>query len=124
MPVESVFRAKDGSIVLVAYANPGSTVIVSRDDGKTWADAGGRIAGIHAGVVQLKDGRLLALGRGDNIDGFMPKSLSTDMGKTWTYSASPFQPIRGMQRAVLLRLREGPLLLVSFCGAKTQPGEK
>jgi formylglycine-generating enzyme len=124
MPVQSVFRASDGAIVLTSDANPGSTVILSRDNGKTWADAGGRIAGIHAGVVQLKDGRLLALGRGDDIGGFMPKSISSDMGKTWIYSASPFQPVRTMQRAVLMRLREGPLLFISFCGAKTQPGKQ
>jgi formylglycine-generating enzyme required for sulfatase activity len=124
MPVESVFRAADGSILLVSDANPGSTVIISRDNGKTWADSGGRIAGIHAGVVQLKDGRLMALGRGDNIDGFMPKSLSSDMGKTWTYTASPFQAVRSMQRPVLIRLREGSLLLISFSGAQTQPGKQ
>ena len=124
MPAQSVFRARTGEIVLTSDANPGSTVILSRDNGKTWADAGGKIAGIHAGVVQLRDGRLMALGRGDDIGGFMPKSISIDMGKTWTYSASPFQPIRGMQRAVLMRLREGPLLLVSFCGAQTQPGKQ
>ncbi len=124
MPVQSVFRASDGAIVLTSDANPGSTVIVSRDNGKTWTEAGGRIAGIHAGVVQLKDGRLLALGRGDDIDGFMPKSLSADMGKTWTYSASPFQPVRNLQRPVLMRLHEGPLLFISFCGAKTQPGKQ
>jgi formylglycine-generating enzyme required for sulfatase activity len=124
MPVESVFRSKEGFIVMVSDANPGSTVIISRDNGKTWADAGGRIAGIHAGVVQLNDGRLMALGRGDNINGMMPKSISTDMGKTWTYGASPFQAIRGMQRAVLLRLKEGPLLFISFCGAKSQPNKE
>ena len=124
MPVQSVFRASDGTIVLPSDANPGSTVILSHDNGKTWADAGGKIAGIHAGVVQLKDGRLMALGRGEDINGFMPKSISTDMGKTWAYSASPFQPVRGMQRAVLIRLREGPLLFISFCGAATQPGKQ
>ena len=124
MPAQSVFRAIDGSIVLTSDANPGSAVILSHDNGETWADAGGRIAGIHAGVVQLKDGRLMALGRGDDIDGFMPKSISTDMGKTWTYSPSPFQPVRGMQRPVLMRLREGPLLFISFAGEKTQPGKK
>ena len=124
MPAQSVFRAMDGSIVLTSDANPGSAVILSRDNGETWADAGGRIAGIHAGVVQLKDGRLMALGRGDDIDGFMPKSISTDMGETWTYSASLFQPVRGMQRPVLMRLREGPLLFISFSGEKTQPGKK
>ncbi len=124
MPVQSVFRASDGTIVLPTDVNPGSSVILSHDNGKTWADAGGRIAGIHAGVVQLKDGRLMALGRGEPIDGFMPKSISTDMGKTWTYSASPLQAIRSMQRAVLLRLHEGPLLFVSFCGAAIQPGKQ
>ena len=124
MPAQSVFRSSDGSIVLVSDANPGSTVIISRDNGNTWADSGGRIAGIHAGVVELKDGRLLALGRGDDVGGFMPKSISADMGKSWTYSASPFQPIRGMQRAVLMRLHEGPLLFISFSGAATQPGKQ
>ena len=136
MPAQSVFRAIDGTIVLVSDAHPGpfSTVLLSRDNGQTWTDAGGRIAGIHAGVVQLKDGRLLALGRDNNIDGFMPKSVSSDMGKTWTYSASPFQPIGGSQRAVLMRLREGPLLFISFGGEKvwdssrrtaiTKPGGK
>ncbi len=124
MPVESVFRTREGCIVLVSDANPGSTVILSWDNGQTWADAGGRIAGIHAGVVQLRDGQLMALGRGDNIDGMMPKSISSDMGETWTYSGSPFQAVRGMQRPVLLRLKEGPLLFVSFCGARTQPNRQ
>ncbi len=124
MPVESVFRTREGGIVLVSDANPGSTVILSWDNGQTWADAGGRIAGIHAGVVQLRDGQLMALGRGDNIDGMMPKSISIDMGETWIYSGSPFQAVRGMQRPVLLRLKEGPLLFVSFCGARAQPNRQ
>jgi len=124
MPVESVFRTREGFIVLASDANPGSTVIVSRDNGRTWEDGGGRISGIHAGVVQLKDGRLMALGRGDNVNGMMPKSISADMGKTWTYSASPFQALRGMQRAVFIRLKEGPLLFISFCGARTQPNKE
>lgn len=136
MPAPSVFRAMDGTIVLVSDANPGpfSTVLLSRDNGRTWTDAGGSIAGIHAGVVQLKDDRLMALGRDHNIGGWMPRSLSIDMGKTWTYSASPFQPIGSSQRAVLMRLREGPLLFISFGGEKvwdsphktiaTRPGGK
>jgi sulfatase modifying factor 1 len=114
MPAQSVFRAQDGAIVLVSDTNPGSTVILSRDEGRTWVDAGGKIAGIHAGVVQLKDGRLIAFGRGDNVDGKMPKSLSADMGKTWSYSATEFPPISGGQRLVLTRLQEGPLFFASF----------
>ena len=79
-----------------------------------------KIDGIHAGVVELKDGRLMALGRGDNINGQMPMSLSDDLGKTWTYTASPFPPINGGQRLVLMRLREGPILLISFTNSKGQ----
>ncbi len=118
MPVESVFRTREGYIVLPADAvtggQGGTALHISRDGGKTWTDAGGTIAGIHAGLVQLKDGRLMAFGRGDNIEGRMPKSLSADMGKTWTRSASDFQPISGGQRLVLIRMKEGPLLFVSF----------
>jgi hypothetical protein len=65
-------------------------------------------------LVELKDGRLMALGRAAPIDGWMPMSISDDMGKTWKYSPSVFPPIVGGQRAVLLRLKEGPILLASF----------
>ena len=136
MPVESVFRAQDGSIILpcdaVTGGSGGTALWVSRDEGETWHDAGGllpswegpgvgTIAGIHAGVVQLRDSRLMAFGRGDNIDGMMPKSISTDMGKTWTYSASTFPPISGGQRLVLLRLQEGPIFFASFIGSRREP---
>ncbi len=79
-------------------------------EGKT----GGRIAGIHAGVVSLENGALMALGRGDSIDGRMPMSLSTDMGRSWSYHASCFPPIGCGQRLILMRLAEGPILLISF----------
>ena len=117
MPIESVQRLRQGHILLPCDAvtgGRGGTAIWLSKDGETWADPGGKAAGIHAGIVQLKDGRLLALGRGDNVDGKMPKSISTDLGKTWTYSASPFPPIGGGQRLVLLRLAEGPLLFCSY----------
>ena len=134
--IAGVFRTKRGSIIVACDAdtggNGGTAIHISNDSGKTWVDPGanrpkpefeaGRsgayIAGIHAGVVELKDGRLMALGRGDAIDGQMPKSISSDMGRTWTYSASGLPPIGGGQRLVLRRLREGPLLFVSFAGQK------
>ncbi len=115
--------------------NDGTSVHISKDGGLTWEDpwdgsplpalteggTGTTIAGIHAGVVTLADGSLLALGRGiasSIADGegrrCMPMSLSSDGGKTWTYHASGLPPIDGGQRLVLMRLREGPLLLVSF----------
>ena len=121
----------------------GTAIHVSRDGGRTWADpgadtptpsyaagkSGGSIAGIHAGVVELSDNRLMAFGRGDNIRAQvgpennmgdrMPMSISNDLGKTWTYSASPFPPINNGQRLVLVRLREGPLLFCSFTDPST-----
>ena len=136
MPVESVFRTTEGFIVLpcdaVTGGRGGTAVHISRDNGKTWADPGKNrpkptfaagttgawIAGIHAGVVQLNDGRLMAFGRGDNIDGRMPTSISEDMGKNWTYSASEFPPLSGGQRLILRRLHQGPILFVSFTDRK------
>jgi formylglycine-generating enzyme required for sulfatase activity len=132
MPVETVFRTQEGILVLPCDAGPegsgGTAVQLSRDGGQTWSDPGegrpppvfqaGRsgawIAGIHAGVVQLADGRLLAFGRGNNIDGRMPMSLSRDLGRTWTYSTSPFPPLSSGQRLVMMRLREGCLFFASF----------
>lgn len=132
MPIESVIRSREGAILVPCDAavggSGGSAVLISRDDGKTWHDPGeGRpapdfargargawIAGIHAGFVQLADGRLLAFGRGNNIEGRMPMSVSEDLGQTWTYSASPFPPIAGGQRLVVLRLQEGPIVFCSF----------
>jgi formylglycine-generating enzyme required for sulfatase activity len=111
---EPVFRTQEGAIVVGADAEHGSTIWVSRDNGKTWYDPGGKINGIHAGIVQLNDGRLMALGRNQNIDGWMPKSISSDMGKAWKASASIFQPLTGGQRAALIRLKEGPLFFASF----------
>lgn len=127
------FQTKAGVLVQPCDAVPGghggTALHLSKDHGKSWSDPGagkpaprfnasetgqGTIAGIHAGVVELQNGSLLALGRGDSIDDRMPMSLSTDLGRTWAYSASPFPPIGGGQRLVLMRLPEGPLLLVSF----------
>jgi hypothetical protein len=122
----------------VPGGNGGTALHLSRDHGGTWADPGvnkpapqfaegstgeGTIAGIHAQVVELNDGRLMAFGRGDTIAGRMPRSVSADLGQTWTYSASPFPPIGGGQRLVLKRLREGPLLLVSFTSGNRRAPE-
>ena len=109
-------------------ARGGSAIHVSCDRGKTWTDptagsarprfaqngSGPLIAGIHAGVAQLDDGRLIALGRDNNINNRMPMSISADLGKSWAYRASPFPRISGCQRLVLMKLREGPLMFVSF----------
>jgi formylglycine-generating enzyme required for sulfatase activity len=114
-PVESVFRAQAGEIVLPMDGRGGSVIAISRDEGKTWTDPGGNIRGTHAGVAQLEDTRLLAFGRHGAIEGKMPMSISSDMGKTWTYHPSPFQPIHAGRRVALMRLTEGPLFFASFC---------
>lgn len=128
---------RDGTMVQLCDAGPGShdgtSIHLSADGGQIWNDpwdgaplpkfgrdtTGTTIAGIHAGIVELADGTLMALGRGNSIknaDGRhrMPMSTSSDRGKTWHYAASEFPPIDGGQRLVLMRLREGPILLVAF----------
>jgi hypothetical protein len=57
----------------------------------------------------------MAFGRKGAIDGKMPISISKDMGKSWEYFASEFQPLNLGQRVALLRLSEGPLFFASFC---------
>jgi formylglycine-generating enzyme required for sulfatase activity len=112
---ESVFRTQTGEIIVPEDGRSGSVIIISRDEGQTWFDPGGTIRGRHAAVAQLTDGRLIAFGRHGGIDGKMPISISSDMGKTWTYKPSPFQTIHSGRRVALRKLKEGPLFLASFC---------
>ena len=109
---EPVFRLADGSI---AITNDGPrTLWVSNDNGLTWTNPGGNILGNHPGGVQLDDGRIFGFGRGAPIEGRMPISISSDGGKTFTYTPSEFPPIGGGQRLVILKLREGSLFFASF----------
>lgn len=109
---------RDGRILLCCDAGPdgeaGTSLHVSKDGGKSWEDTGSLIKGIHAGIVELSDGRLMAYGRGNSIKGKMPCSLSADGGYTWEYGPTEFPPIGSGQRLVLRRLQEGPLMLCSF----------
>jgi len=116
---EPVFRTQDGAIVFGADAVYGATIWISRDNGITWSDPGGTANGIHAGIVQLRNGCLMALGRGMNIGAMMPRSISVDMGKTWQVSASPLPAISSGQRLALMRLKQGPLFLASFAKQMT-----
>ncbi|MGB8168096.1 MAG: SUMF1/EgtB/PvdO family nonheme iron enzyme [Chthoniobacteraceae bacterium] len=130
-----LLRTRDGTL-FIAHDSRTTGLVSSRDAGRTWsaiemkerdpADAivpggtGHRPPGIHAPIVELNDGRLMAISRQDppedqaRFHGRTPVSISSDHGKTWTFSESEFPAISTAQRAVLIRLREGPLLLCSF----------
>ncbi|HEY1053230.1 MAG TPA: sialidase family protein, partial [Prosthecobacter sp.] len=106
----------------------------SHDGGKTWdfnllkekisgvrpGATGARYPGIHAPMVELADGRIMALSRNDPPEdqekfGFKTvASFTSDLGKTWTYEASEFPAISSVQRATMTRLQEGGILLCSF----------
>jgi len=128
-----VLRLSDGTLVLGNDARQVS-LVYSKDGGRTWAyneadkrasdfrtgGKGVRYPGIHAPMVQLGDGRIMLVSRNDKHEdqekfGFKtPMSFSADLGKTWTYEATEFPAISSVQRAAMIRLREGPILLCSF----------
>jgi formylglycine-generating enzyme required for sulfatase activity len=127
-------RLADGTLVLGNDARQ-TSLVYSRDGGATWAynevdkkaedlavpgGTGPRYPGIHAPMVQLADGSILAMSRQDKPEaqarfGFKtPASVTRDLGKTWTFAASEFPAISSVQRAAMIRLREGPILFCSF----------
>ncbi|WP_395749151.1 SUMF1/EgtB/PvdO family nonheme iron enzyme [Prosthecobacter sp.] len=126
-------RLTDGTLVITNDSRQCSLVF-SHDDGKTWefndvkqrpsdfrpGGKGFRYPGIHAPIVQLSDGRIMAISRNDKPEdqakfGYKtPVSYSSDLGKTWTYEASEFPAISSVQRAVMIRLNDGGILLCSF----------
>jgi sulfatase modifying factor 1 len=127
-----IIRTREGVIVMTQDTTI-TSLTVSRDGGKTWTSAPiadkrlayrngspARHAGIHAPIVQLADGRLMTIGRLNTeaeqakFNMKTPASYSSDGGLTWTHEPTPFPAISSVQRAVLIRLREGPLLLCSF----------
>jgi formylglycine-generating enzyme required for sulfatase activity len=126
-------QMRSGSIAL-PYDNAGLSV--SWDHGQTWSEAGRHmrgsdrvapggkgpcIAGIHAPIVELADGRLMAFGRlapedptQKLFDLKMPVSYSSDLGQTWEWAISEFPVVSNVQRPAMIRLHEGPIVLCSF----------
>ena len=126
-------RTKDG---VIAIPFDFSGLSISRDNGKTWIQTGrdrrgsddiqpgGKgpfIAGIHAPIVELADGRLMAFGRlspeepaQKRFELKMPVSYSSDLGETWQWGISEFPVVSNTQRPAMLRLKEGPIVLCSF----------
>lgn len=125
---EPAFITSKGDLIVPLDAPKSSTELLISEDRKTFfnpakgspfgtfenGSKGHRIAGIHAALVELKNGDLFAIGRGRNINGKSPVSLSKNGGRSWSYSASKFPPLGAGQRPVLLRLNEGPILYIGF----------
>jgi hypothetical protein len=124
-PINSIVRAKNGTIYLPVDAKGGSSVLfASKNEGKTWFDTGDRTAGRHTTLVLGKDGSLIGYGgKNTDIEGFMPKSVSTDGGKTYVNSKTPFGPLNSGQRPSILRLASGRLFFVADTYA-SKPGPR
>ena len=128
-----LLRLRDGTLVF-SHDSRTVSLLVSHDHGDTWTwnelakretewPAGKlaqRYPGIHAPLVELADGRLMAFSRNDPLPdqekfGFKTVvSYTRDLGKTWQVEPSEFPAVTSGQRQVMLRLREGPILLCSF----------
>lgn len=127
-----LMRTRDGTIVMTQDVTT-TSLTKSIDGGRTWTSetiadkklahrngSPARHAGIHAPVVELADGRLMSFGRLNSeseqkaFQFKTPASFSSDGGRTWTHQPTKFPAISSVQRQVLIRLREGPLLFCSF----------
>lgn len=112
-PISSAFRDANGRIYVASDAiGPESVLWQSDDNGQTWRDPGGRSGGRHTAFTLMRDGRILGLGgKSSNIEGFMPKSISSDGGKTYTVTKTPFPHLGSNQRPALIRLASGRLFM-------------
>jgi len=127
-----LLRTRDG-VLAIPYDL--FEVMVSEDGGKSWQQHGRRmrgnedvrpgnsgsfIAGYHPSIVELAYGGWMAFSRLDGVpeqarfENRMPVSYSSDRGKTWQWGMSEFPVVSSAQKHVLMRLKEGPLLLCSF----------
>ncbi len=127
-----VIRTREG-VLLMTQDVTSTSLTRSTDGGTTWTSdwitdknlahrrgSSARHAGIHAPIVELKDGRLMTFGRLNSeeeqkVFGFKtPASFSSDAGRTWIHEPTGFPAISSVQRQALIRLREGALLFCSF----------
>ena len=110
-PINTALRDRSDTMYIASDGEGGTSVLwASHDDGKAWYDTVGRSAGRHTTYVLLKDGSILGMGgKNTDIDGFMPKAVSSDGGKTWTVSKTPFPALGSNQRPSVLRLASGRL---------------
>ena len=121
-PINSVVRTSDGTILIPtdstgrdADGNGSiSAVWGTHDEGATWYDTGGRTAGRHTTIVLARNGDILGFGgKNSSIDSRMPLATSSDGGKTWRKSKTPFDPLRSGERPSVIRLASGRLFFVA-----------
>jgi hypothetical protein len=127
-PVETLIRLQNGMLLLPTDngSSPSGTALhFSTDNGKTFVDPGGNIAGLHGAVAQLNNGSLLAFGRGHDgpcpqapAFSCMAQSRSDSLGRSWAYSVSELPGVHPGQRETLMRLREGPLMMTGYANTK------
>ena len=128
-PINSIVRTKDGTILIPTDSTGkdddgnGSVSAVwgSHDNGTTWYDTGGRTAGRHTTIVLAKNGDILGFGgKNSNIDGRMPLATSSDGGKTWHKSKTPFDQLLSGERPSVIRLASGRLFFVADYNPKNE----
>jgi hypothetical protein len=119
----SAFVATDGTIYLAVDGDGHRNIglLASADRGETWKlaanlpeEINGKRA-IHPAVTQLSDERLAAFLRGPDP---FPRMISEDGGQTWTEHKTPFAGINVGQKAAVVRLSSGELLLIASDAAK------
>lgn len=110
-PINSAFRDSKGNIHVASDAIGGESVLwLSTNKGRTWIDPGGRTGGRHTTFVLLHNDRILGMGgKSTNIDGYMPKSISDDNGRTWKITKTPFPSLGSNQRPTIIKLKSGRL---------------
>lgn len=114
-PVNSVVQTRDGSIYLAVDGEGSNTALfATANSGQTWRDTGGRTAARHTSFVLGRDGAIVGFGgKSTNYQGFTPKSISRDGGKTYAVSKTSLPFLMGGQRPSVIRLASGRLFFVS-----------
>jgi hypothetical protein len=114
-PINTALRDVNDTMYVSSDGSGGQSVLWKSDDnGLTWYDPGGRTGGRHTTFVMLSGWRILGMGgKNTNIGGHMPKSISTNGGKSWDVNSTPFNWLGGNQRPCIVRLASGNLFFCS-----------
>jgi len=122
-------RTKDGTLVLACDGGAGhkdERFLVSADRGVTWKVAAGDLRKamggkyvIHPTIFERADGSIITYGRGPHP---MPMFVSKDKGETFDVAETKFPGIGTGQKAAVLKLASGAVLLCSIDRTKELVG--